>query len=107
MIGGGGYSTNYTRDLPSKEDYCDSLKLIVDLQQLQPSLKDYKINDILEVKFNEDLINVTGEHGLCGYIPAAQQAQISKCLNKGKSFIAKIISITDISCRVSITPLNN
>ncbi len=79
--------------------------LNVDLQKLQPSLKNYKINDILDVKFNEDLIYVTGEYGLCGYIPAAQEAKIFKCLEKGKLFIAKIISITDISCRVRITPL--
>ncbi|MDD4720981.1 MAG: hypothetical protein PHQ88_09050 [Bacteroides sp.] len=102
-MGGGGFS-NYTRDLPSRNEDCDSILLTVDLQKPQASLIDYKINDILDVVLKKELVYVTGEHGLCGYIPAAQHTQLFKCLEKGKSFIARIISITDTNCTVRISP---
>lgn len=101
---GGGYTTNYSRDLPSKNNDCDSLSLTVDLHNLQPSIKDYKENDILDVELYRGLIQVIGVYGICGYVPAAQESKLYNCLEKGKFFTAKILSITKISCRVKITP---
>lgn len=105
MGGGGGYSSSYSRDLRTNEDDCDKLFLTVNLQNIQPSVKDYKVNDILNIELDDkDRIHAFGDFGICGYVPAVQASQLVKCLNKGKLFKAIILSITTTSCEVRIAP---
>ncbi|KJF43592.1 hypothetical protein [Draconibacterium sediminis] len=107
-MGGGGSYSRYSRRIPDNnpEDNCDKLHFITDLQKIQQNITKYNVDDILEVKL--DVVNniyVEGNHGICGYITAMSATQLIRCLKKGKQFIATILSISNTSCRVEVTPL--
>lgn len=105
MGGGGDGSRNYFRDITPKEDDCDKLFLIVDLQNIQPAVKDYEVNDILNIELDDkERIHAIGKYGVCGYVPAVQASQLVKCLNKGKLFKAVVLDITTTTCQVRIIP---
>lgn len=105
MGGGGGGSRNYFRDITPKENDCDKLFLTVDLQNIQPAVKDYAVNDILNIELDhKERIHAIGKHGVCGYVGAVQASQLLKCLSKGKLFKALVLKITTTTCQVRITP---
>lgn len=105
MGGGGGGSRNYIRKIVSKEDDCNKLYFITDLQNVQPCVSDYEVDDILDVKLDIlERVYVEGKHGVCGYITAVSVAQLINCLKKGKEFKATIQSISGPSCRVEVKP---
>ena len=105
MGGGGSYSSSYSRDLRSNEDDCDKLSLTVDLQNIQPSVEGYNVNDILYIELDDEgRVHAKGEYDICGYVPAVEASQLVKCLKKGKLFKAVILKITTTTCQVKITP---
>ena len=106
-MGGGGSRSSYSRRITvNTDDNCDKIHFITDLQNIQPSITNYNVDDILEVKLDVvDRVYVEGNSGICGYITAMSASQLIKCVKKGKQFIATIINISDSACRVDVTPL--
>lgn len=106
-MGGGGSRSSYSRRITvSTDDNCDKIHFITDLQNIQPSITNYNVDDILEVKLDVvDRVYVEGNSGICGYITAMSASQLIKCIKKGKQFIATIINISNSACRVDVTPL--
>ena len=107
MGGGGGGSRNFFRDItpkPKDED-CNKIYFITDLQNVQSCISDYRVDDILDVKLDIlERVYVEGEHGICGYLTTVSVAQLINCLKKRKEFKATILSISGISCRVDVKP---
>lgn len=102
---GGGYTTSYARNIPSNEDDCNLIDFYVNLHDLQSSLENYKMDEILVVKLDDEgLVYVTGHSGLLGYVPAVESSSLIKCIRKGKKFRAHIISISAKRCYVRILP---
>lgn len=107
-MGNGGSHSSYSRriNVNYTDDNCDKIHFITDLQNIKPSIINYIVGDILEVKLDVvENIYVEGNSGICGYITALSASQIIKCLKKGKQFIATILVISNSNCRVEITPL--
>lgn len=107
-MGSGGSSYSYSRRITENnpEDNCDKIHFVTDLQNIQPNITKYNVDDILEVKLDVvDSVYVEGNFGICGYITAMSATQLIKCLKKGKQFIATILNISNSNCKVEVTPL--
>lgn len=107
-MGGGGSYSSYSRRIPvnNPEDNCDKIHFVTDLQNIQPNITNYNVDDILEVKLDVlDCIYVEGNNGICGYITAMSATQLIRCLKRGKQFMATILNISNSSCRVEVIPL--
>lgn len=111
MGGSGSSHKNYTRPISASglgsinNDDCDNINIITDLQNIQSSIKDYKVGDSLDVELEiMETITVSGEYGLCGNVTSTAAQRLINCLKKGRQFEATIISIDVLSCRVRIRP---
>jgi len=106
MKGGGSSHSNYTRkivntqinkssrDLFENNDDCDIILFLTELQNIQPSIINYKINDCLSIELDEkDNLVVIGEFGVLGYITSLSAPQLVNCMKKRKKFIATIMEI--------------
>jgi len=109
MKGGGISHDNFIRPISNarnridSEDECNSINFECDLQNLELTFLNYKINDVLEIVLGpEDTIQVKGVYGICGYVTDPESISIINCIKKGKKFKAIIINISSISCRVLI-----
>lgn len=113
MKGGGRSHSSYTREIGNDQgsipaaDNCDFINFVTELQNLQPSLLQYALGDILEVTLlPNDNVGAVGDHGLCGYITAVETTKLIICLKKGKKFKAAIQKISQNLCEVRVRPLN-
>ncbi len=106
-MGGGSSSSFYSRKITvnDTDDNCDKIHFTTILQNTQSNITNYKDGDVLIVKLDDtNRIFVEGEHGVCGYITAISASQLIRCLKKGKQFIAIILEVSVMKCKVEITP---
>jgi hypothetical protein len=112
MLGGGGSShSEYTRPISGnaashKNDNCDDFFFETELQNIQSAIANYKIADQLNIVLDEiGAVSVVGGFGICGYITSIKSLQLISCIQKGKEFIAIILEIKTLYCRVKVIPI--
>lgn len=107
-MGKNKYSTDYTRELGEPKVNCDDINIDVSLLHLHiETLKEFKVEDVLSVVAEEDIVKVKRGETTLGHVPSSNGEAIRNCIEKGTQFHAKILYITETNCKVKITSTNS
>lgn len=101
--GSGGYFIPPFRK--SEDLICSKINIDTVLVDPQDIIGNLHVDDILSVKFVDDMLLAYYGEVIVGAIEIPEKNVLIRCIKSGTVYIATILSIVGEKCKVKITPL--